>query len=666
MLQINVNGGVLDLPENIELSIEEVNPIFSDEISSSLPVKVSYTLKNLALLGHPEFLGNMISEVNLPCRITHESYHCEGVIKFIQVKPDDREIEFSMLLDEVFWYEWAKKTKLKDISWPEAIKVSYAKIGDKHADYKSRIEWVNKLMISFFELWQLTGSKSYNKMLLSYDFCDAAFLSEVSEEIVTNGAEGRYFTYIIRKYNIVNQNSFKVGACTPLLFYRTVLKYLFKDFEVQGNPFLEGDLARVFLFNDSITYFEPGDVIDYSNLVPDVTVDEFIKSVEAISGTKVIVDWLMKTVSFVKIKNNLLSTPVKIQSPIKVSINDLETQRFTITTELVDCDYSKTHEHCNRELLESGKFKTYDTVNYEHTILRNKGDKGKPWETIFEYQEQVIFDKSLQCFGIEKWAFDTDKWMFKREFLSNSHFKKTVGDGEKEVELKVPGVVHNALTCFNRYFWDSEGEPLNLEFHYVLQLPFYPCRFEGSAEEMHDYEKIAFNIKENAPKLGVSIFRGWQKVFWRKNTFDVHQRQNGTRDIYESWGEDGFGYTDNRDYYSYANSDIYDTAGNVIKFDESTQYPIEYRDRGRLAKEEDPLALKADNLHRKYYVELAKFISEGIPCEVAGVYEELNDVDIKKIVEISYQKFAIMKRYRTLTLHCNVVAKTDLKSIPIL
>lgn len=674
MLQITTSKGILDLPKDVELSIDEVNVLWSDESSYSLPVKVSFTQHNLALLNHPERWENATQEVNIACVVTHTRFKKQGIIKFVSINKEDKTLEFSMLLDEGVWFEWAKNTKMQTgIVWPDPITVTWDTTGtaaEVFAKKKAALEALTE------KAWPELLPRYYDGCILQAEFTDCAFLSAIKEweqgvGYTENiwGVSGSEDTYHMAKYDIVNKYGLAVGAATPLLFIRTVLKYLFAGWQVENNPFLSGELARSFIFNDSITYFENGAKIDYSKLVPDETIEKFIALCEGISGSKLVIDPINKIASFVALDAKLKSKSKQVKTPLTVNMKEADIKQFSLNSNVVDCDYSRTHDECNEALLNSNKIKIYPTINWQHQLLRNKNDAGQPWDTVTAYPEQIIFDRATQCFGIEKWIRkENDKWTFNRSMLSHRFYPATYGSGDSKHDLDINSIAMNAIVGFSQFFLDSTGNELNLFAYYVMHLPFYPCRYESSNDYMHDFEKIFFNKTETTGKLAVSIQRGLHRVYWRKNQYNVMIRQKGERDVYDDWGTEREAYTDNRGHFKFANADIYDIEGQPAVSDIHRWDISEYflNKRGRLAPTNKPLSLRAtgeNGLFETFYQNVAKFFANQVPAEVVDNCNELNRLPILEKVNINGQDFVITKRKHVLTLHSHKISTTELAAV---
>lgn len=678
MLQIATDRGPLDLPPDVELSIDETNVLWCDECSYSLPVKAAYTQRNLALLGHPERWEHATQEVNLPCTVSHLRFRKRGLIQLVSFSREDRTLEFSLLLDEGVWFAWAKKAKLADaIAWPEPTTVTWDTSGTEAEVFARKREALDRLTE---RAWPAT-STPHLPTFLQAELTDCAFLSAIKEweqgaGYTENmwGISGNPDTYHLAKYDIVNKYGLAVGAATPLLFVRTVLKYLFQGWTVHGNPFTSdreaedgprGDLLRAFLFNDRITYFESGSRIDYAQLVPDATVAELIALCEGISGTRLVVDPLARVATFVSLGERLRDRPLPIATPLPVSMREVEVRQFALKVGVASCDYARTHEGCTEELLASGRVKAYNTVNWQHQLLRDRGDAGRPWETVPEYPEQLVFDRATQCFGVERWVRkENDRWTFNRTLLSHRLYPRTYGQGEAQYELSVEGVAMSAVAAFSRFFLDAQGNELSLETKYALHLPFYPCRYEGSNDYMHDFEKLAFNQQEATGKLAVSIQRGLHRVYHHPNLYDVMIRQDGSRDDFRPWGGKEAAYTDNRQHYKFAASDIYDIEGQPATAGRNEDYWVSVR--GRLVRSERMLALRAageNGLFETFYQEFARFIANQVPAEVAEPSDELNRAPLHAKLRINGQDFVITKRKHVLTLHAHRIASTELAAV---
>jgi len=340
----------------------------------------------------------------------------------------------------------------------------------------------------------------------------------------------------------------------------------------------------------------------------------------------------------------------------------MDVKQFSLNVNVVDCDYAKTHENCNEELL--SQITQYPTINYQHQLLRDKNDTGEPWKTVQEYNEHVFFDKAMQCFGIEKWERkEDDNWIFKRSLLGHRFYPKIYGAGDNKYELNVNSVAMNAVVTFLPYFQDAFGGELEIDYRYVMHLPFYPCRYESTNSHMHDYEKIFFNKTESTGKLAVSIQRGKHRLYSHHNIYDVMIRQNGTRDIFTPYGGEVLTYIDSDYFFRFASSDIYDIEGKLAKSGDDDDYETSVR--GRLNRHNN-LSLRAtgeNGLFETFYQEYAKFIANQVPAVVTDNATELNKVPLHEKVNINNQDFVITKRKHVLTLHAHKICSTELAAV---
>lgn len=292
MIQLKTNGEILDLPSDFSISIEDSNPIFNDRGSQSIPATVPPTSANRRILGFPERADSNINPhyQSLPASVSDGIYIRHGITNIISASLKDG-IELNIGFDNSIAYQKWMDKKLNKLSElpvfiPESTGGGYP------------IDWLFEFLERNYE-----GANPQKD-----DF--AVFPLALSKEDV----DGKTYWEILNLFGehgltqpskvmrvmdgTVTEVTVPEGYCvSPFLRVWRVLELIFTDLglTVDRNPFKEDqELARLVVLNNTADAICRAK-IDYSDLLPDCTVEEFLNALRVRFGLIYNIDYNSRT-----------------------------------------------------------------------------------------------------------------------------------------------------------------------------------------------------------------------------------------------------------------------------------------------------------------------------------------------------------------------------------
>lgn len=640
------------MSEDVEISVEEHNILFSDKASFTLPFTVPWTQKNINILGNPQILTNSTRELNIPVRITHVRFDKSGIIKYFTANRQDKTLELSVLLSEGAFDSWAKTTKLAALTFdhniffwgysPETYTPGYS---NKYKDGRVVPLPEAALTYSIVEESFFDGKSFFSATPEAFDqeICRSEFAKPTfCAGIMTSSREDD----VAAKFKIVN-----IDRTTSLLLYvRSLLTYVFEGYTIYNNIFLRGDLARLIIHSSYIQTDSWALEYDFASLVPDIYVKDLLSALESLVGCRFVVNPVAKTVHIVTFKEKIVEP---VDRTIRVSekdfiISNLVPISVRIEAE-VNGEYDAVHDQASEAWLERFPLSVNNLNTYLGQLERDvKG--GLPWKT--GRQERVVFVRPTQSWYLEKYVSTGDYlWDLERKQLSSRLYPyiNDVSNGDENAEtvtIKLKGVGTTILAPFTQgnHIFPSYETPTK-EMKWPMIVPYYPTAIPEWENNVHDYEEELFG-KVDKSKLAFSIVRGYAK----RTIVDPFK----TKDEYVYNLEDHDQVT--VFYTCTASGEVYDDKGNLFVqgADEHTRY---------YAPTTRPLALRPCGeygLVETFYREYVRFMETSLNLKVAGNYLELDRANLYGKHRINgYEQF-IKVRKRTLTLHSNTLSECEL------
>lgn len=283
MIKITVKEKALDLPEGFSLDIEESSPIFNDSGSQSIAVELPATVRNRRIFGFPARPDaiNTGRVRGVRCIVSSGAYIRTGTINVDSASQEA--ISINIGFDNSIAYEaW----KSKPLSKVEALPCY--RIKDLSA------------FTAFLELLYLDGSPKNDGLaifpicLARNEFGDDEKKKEYHEILneMPSGSTAISSAYRERSIDrVISGELTRVFVpegygWSPFVKVWKILECVFADLglTLDRNPFREDiELARLVVLNNTMDTL-CNRTLDYAELMPDCTVDEFLQALYARFG----------------------------------------------------------------------------------------------------------------------------------------------------------------------------------------------------------------------------------------------------------------------------------------------------------------------------------------------------------------------------------------------
>lgn len=282
-MKVSVNGSPLELPEAFAITIEESNPIFNDRGSQSLPVTVPCTPTNMELLGFLSRIDSNFSDrvARSRCRVEDGFFGRSGVVNVVSAGRRDG-VSFNVGLDNSTVYEKWQKRKLPELSGlpfivPPHLYDVYDIMLDIYLDCGFAREHPD------LAVFPLVVEDKYIEE--TADRTEQIKVEKHYYELLNNLPNEKYRSWPYTVKRIVNGEVTEIKVpryygLTPFVRLWRVVELVFADsgYELEGNPFKEDpELARIVVLNN-VADACCGNNINYADLMPEVTVEEFLES----------------------------------------------------------------------------------------------------------------------------------------------------------------------------------------------------------------------------------------------------------------------------------------------------------------------------------------------------------------------------------------------------
>ena len=281
MIDIIINGESLDLPEDFSIEIEDTNPAFNDRGSQSVPVTVTTTRRNTRLLCAPHRIDAGV-DPNLPERsalILAGGYTRRGTLNIAEAGRRDG-ITFNIGFDNSTAYQaWTSK-KLSGLSHlpvmtipPDGKRSSVKLLLDHlYGIYRDPLPGNDDLAIFPLAIGKTTPDGQEGQIAKVY----WEILNVPGNDGFTQPAKvNRVIDGVVTEVNVP-----EAYCVSPFLRVWRVLELIFGDLglEIEENPFRDDkELSMLVVLNNAADACCTGH-LRYADLLPDVTVEEFLNS----------------------------------------------------------------------------------------------------------------------------------------------------------------------------------------------------------------------------------------------------------------------------------------------------------------------------------------------------------------------------------------------------
>ena len=296
MVEIRTAGEAIDLPSGFAVTIEDSNPIFNDRGSQSVPATVPATRRNFRLLSAP-YRIDVDADPNNPERtaeVVSGAYSRPGVMNITEAGRDDG-ITFNIGFDNSAAYAKWRAKKLSELDLPvykpdDSLQGNPVDLilDELFRIYKTPQPKVDDFAVfpiavnnestgtdedkkTYWEVFNLTGTYGLQQ--------PATVKRLIDGELTDVSVPGGYMV-------------------SPFLRVWRVLELIFDNIGVviTANPFKsDTELARLVVLNNAADAVCRGE-IRYADIMPDCTVEEFLKALWVRFGLVYNIDSAMATV----------------------------------------------------------------------------------------------------------------------------------------------------------------------------------------------------------------------------------------------------------------------------------------------------------------------------------------------------------------------------------
>lgn len=348
-------GEIFDIPSDFTLEVNNTSSVFNDIGSKSVTTTIPRTPNNSRLLGYafrPDIDAK--PEYKIPVIIYDSTFMRRGMLYMSSAYNTSKGYGVTLAFAEGIMYEEMKSVKLPDLSGLPVIEKAYPEMK----------AYMDNLFVEENPNSELT---LFSVSLKDETYSDSSSSDKVNITVLNDvDPETSNTLYWPSKINVVQNNALvpvDVPAgygVSPFVKVWYILERIFSHFgyDIGNNPFRNDYQLRRLCVLNNVTDSLVMNTIDYSQLLPDITVIDFLKSLKCRFGLVFFVDGDSDTVNMYLLDE----------------IFENNTGRHLDTSSLPDIDYTEPKQlklSCARSLDRSSVEKeTYDEFlkKYRYTM----------------------------------------------------------------------------------------------------------------------------------------------------------------------------------------------------------------------------------------------------------------------------------------------------------
>lgn len=473
--------GIVDVSPEFSLDIEMTNPIFSDRGSMTYPATLPATTRNRKILQNVHRLDAVNApEADVRVIVEDGVYRRSGKLNVLSAGIQSG-IAINIGFDEGEMYSLFEDTALSKLTWPVENYYNAYSAGD-------RLEQVMREEIDAnYHVFPIqTGGDTVNNIYYPEYLNRPNYNEETSKwELVS---EARYED-CVTSGNVVRTMVPEGYGCTVFLKVHYVLSKIFSHFgyTLGENPFASHvQLRRLVILNNIADTIVRG-TIDYAELLPGCTINEFLNSLYVRTGMVYFVDSSRKSVriKFLKdiVKDTVswawknytassptisFATPKRIVLSADTGFEGAEPQKETLKQFLSQYNFKVVED--GSILFSSGAVCSEHVLSGEAPLLYERSTG--------RYFEFDFFDKSVKVKSTEHFPWDTEDDNIEKEELTGDDecipmTKVKWGHWDAVIPQYMAGYVHHhTVISKGNSEKENEGEtPLA----FCFKLPNSPC-----------------------------------------------------------------------------------------------------------------------------------------------------------------------------------------------
>jgi hypothetical protein len=460
MLKITTANGVLVISPETKLPLTITNPMVNDRGSGSLPFSVPDCEHNQMVMGYPNRVTRSAQPIiTLAAVVETDIKTYTGTVKYVNTSGGS--IELAFYTQEGAFWEWAKKTKLRNISVPESI-VDFDFQAVKE-DYFYQI-WPDVNMAFFPIATNFLGDDETINKTTSYNPWCYSKLCISNYNVLNNPAD------------LYNDGSIRNTYLSGFIYTNEVIQWIANTLGFTVNDCCLAsteELRRAVVLNNynTVNYLQPNDVINYAMMLPNVTVYDFIRSLETTFGCIFFADMTKKqlTAKFTKDIFNLSYTE-NLNASIKLNDTTLA-KGLKIKFNRGNSDYIAVNEN----IIDNGyfTFTTEATTRIHGYVYITTATPNR-----ILHPDKFVFCTATQAYFRLYWventnAEESDGWDYKCECIHSNYYDIDNNSEIDQVTIEADKnmLIPNVPVSFRQFYKNALDQ--NAWFDFVLNIPHF-------------------------------------------------------------------------------------------------------------------------------------------------------------------------------------------------
>ncbi len=516
MLKISTANGYLKLKPDVEIPITITNPLFNDRGSYSLPFEAPIRANHKSL-GSPEDVNiKQPIEKLINVNLEHFGISEKGTLQIVDIK--DNIAELSLTTREGAFWEWAKNTKMRSIETLDDRVMDF--VAEKE-NYFNNI-WPDVEMaffpvaISLISLDNYVPTGGIDNGWANRKLC-------ISDYLIVNNPSDLYRD----DYADFEDGGDASGYITGFLYLNEVIQWIASTygFKVKNNFLASTDELKsaVILNNATFSNIYTGsyETISYANLLPDVTVMQFIDAVEKKFGCRFYINPSSREINIKSIKEIFTATNhPALNGKVKIT-KPFDSYGLKLASARNSSPYITVVENYIGNLFFSFDIEPTSRVDgkvYWNAVSPDYGN----------YPNKNVFCTATQAFFRLEWVNNGSSWDYKATAIHSTYYDLSNNNTlpQKNIECDGELVPMIPITC--RQFYNY---PANNYFDINLTVPHFP-QWDNLSELL--------TSKQIETPISFAFYRGriehidFPATLFGITDFDL---PIGTTDIYDKNGD---------------------------------------------------------------------------------------------------------------------------------
>ncbi len=392
-MRLLTERGQLDIPSDLSFTIEQNSPVFSSDGTQSIPVTIPATVRNLEVIDNPTRLARKTQFIRkLSAKLEAGIIHKDGQLA-IESADNKAGIVAALMFNESDLYTKIKDLKLTDI-FSKIIRNDYSGAADPVTS------WYNHI----YNCMKGTINDDFTAFPVAINYNEDTGYEMLNCPDYTSAMDPWGLIFAARSIPSGDDEiDVPLGyGITPFLWMNKMIELLFAeyDYSVGDNPFsISGSpLKKVVILNNTADTICPGK-ITYSDLVPDITVSEFIQFLGTKFAMHIYVSPETRQVNIKQIETVLYEDPDIdltdfVDGSIKVLPVDIQELDISSDTSLegataaADTMFDLAKKYSTVTKLDEAAWRSYSWGSlpaYQHHLIFRKAT-GEYWDIYFRRQ----------------------------------------------------------------------------------------------------------------------------------------------------------------------------------------------------------------------------------------------------------------------------------------